>query len=436
MKTSGGKKKNFFPELLAEIETEFGVRMAAVCSAGAGLEAGRGSAASFTELLSCVPRSCRFVVPVICGNDWYDGFVRPLRASTLDAARSFCAKLIERQVCSLSVLGMSSAVWGYDAWMAPLSARRFDEHAVTMAGLFESFGLKVCNGAAELAVLKLADRIGHVHCDSKDVLFGAVKAWLSKCMLLLAGPPAPGIGDGWGPDVGVAPAPPIVPNGWEAVCCPDGDGFYFWHEELGRSQWDVPIESVDGWVHVRDGDGFAWMRTRCGAKLLCPPPVVAYPWEAVFDEGVGDFFFRRVDFQDHWCEKQPPRTPSGWVSAWSEEWRCFFYEHVGTGRSFWELEVPLLQWHGWLPVGTVLDLRDVHKAFRRFCLKCHPDKAPGDDSAKVFFTEMREVFGTVEAALRSLEASAGSTFEPVWDFAEACFGLRRISTGDVVHHVR
>ena len=98
MKTCGGRKQNFFPELLAEIETEFGVRMAAVRSAGAGLEAGHGSAASFTELLSCVPRSCRFVMPVICGNDLYDDFVRPLRASTLDAARSFCAKLIERQV--------------------------------------------------------------------------------------------------------------------------------------------------------------------------------------------------------------------------------------------------------------------------------------------------------------------------------------------------
>ena len=54
---------------------EFGVRMAAVCSGGAGFDPGNGSAASFSELLDCVPRSCRFVVPVVCGNDWYDGFL-------------------------------------------------------------------------------------------------------------------------------------------------------------------------------------------------------------------------------------------------------------------------------------------------------------------------------------------------------------------------
>jgi len=227
MKTSGGKKRNFFPELLAEIEAEFGVRMAAVCSAGAGFEAGSGSAATFAELLHCVPRTCRFIVPIICGNDWYDGFVRPLRASALDAARSFCEKLVEREVCSLSVLGMSSAVWGYDKWMAPLSARRFDEHAAAMAELFGSFGLGSCTGAAELAGLKLADRIGHVHWDGKAVVFGAIKAWVSECMLLLARPPAPVVADGRGLGVGSAPEPPSVPHWWQAVWYSDSNKFYF-----------------------------------------------------------------------------------------------------------------------------------------------------------------------------------------------------------------
>jgi len=205
---------------------------------------------------------------------------------------------------------------------------------------------------------------------------------------------------------------------------------------LRRSQWDVPIESIDGWLHIRDGDRFVWLRPGCHAKLVCPPPVVAYPWEAVFEEDVGEFSFRRVYLEDHWCEEEPPRTPSDWVSAWSEEWGCFFYEHVGTGRSFWELEVPLLQWHGLLPVGTVLNLGDIRKAFKRFCLKCHPDKEPGDEVASAFFTEMREVFGKVEAALSSIGRSAGPCFEPVWDLAEASFGLRRISNGEVVDMLR
>ena len=114
-----------------------------------------------------MPKSCEFIIPIICGNDWYDGFVTDVQGPVLEAARVFCETVLERKLRSFSVVGMSAQTWGYDSWMAPISVKRYDENSKRVADVFDSYGLVVGDGVRELEGIRLSDRIGHIHVDSK-----------------------------------------------------------------------------------------------------------------------------------------------------------------------------------------------------------------------------------------------------------------------------
>ena len=97
--------------------------------------------------------------------------------------------------------------------------------------------------------------------------------------------------------------------------------------------------------------------------------------------------------------------------------------HVDSGRCFWELDVPVLQWLSLLPVES-LSAVDVKSAYKRASVRLHPDK--GGDAA--FFTAMKSHFEVVLGKLADMTASCGSAWVPVWDLDARCFAWRDTAT--------
>ena len=57
----------------------------AFCSGGGALARPSNGAATYAEMLGEVPSSARYVIPIICGNDYY-GSLQPLQRDVVDAA--------------------------------------------------------------------------------------------------------------------------------------------------------------------------------------------------------------------------------------------------------------------------------------------------------------------------------------------------------------
>ena len=91
--------------------------------------------------------------------------------------RQFASAAILRAERVLVVGGMSSATWQYDGAFGA----KYDAACVELSVAFRDAGVSFTSGAAELRGLKLADRIGHVHVESRDVVFAAYFAWVGAC---------------------------------------------------------------------------------------------------------------------------------------------------------------------------------------------------------------------------------------------------------------
>ncbi len=116
----------YFPRLLAEIWRETGLVFIAVCSGGAALQNPGGGGALFVDLLDQVPAGVRFLIPVICGNDFYGTTVVPLAGAVRGAAVAFCDKARRVSKSQFVVLGMSAATLQYTSWMSDSSAAQYD----------------------------------------------------------------------------------------------------------------------------------------------------------------------------------------------------------------------------------------------------------------------------------------------------------------------
>ncbi len=168
----------YFPRLLAEILHETGLVFMAVCSGGAALEKPGNGGALFVDLLDQVPAGVRFLIPVICGNDFYETSVRPLGGAVRGAAVAFCAKARRVSKTQFAVLGMSAATWQYTSWMTGSSAAQYDVNCDELVRICCESNVYAERGVDELAGLKLADSIGHVHVDSERAVFDAYKVWV------------------------------------------------------------------------------------------------------------------------------------------------------------------------------------------------------------------------------------------------------------------
>ena len=89
----------------------------------------------------------------------------------------------------------------------------------------------------------------------------------------------------------------------------------------------------------------------------------------------------------------PPSVPEGWAAHWDADEALWYYEHP-CGRTFFELDVPVLQSEARLPI-DVLRRRDVLLAMRTFSVRCHPDKqcaAEGEVMPAALYTDRLERF--------------------------------------------
>ena len=171
----------------------------AVCSGGGALARPSNGAATYADMLKEVPGSARYVVPIICGNDYY-GSRQPLPHDVVTAARALCAGLSARGVTSYAVVGMSSRVWGYDQKMSGEAASQFDINSESLFHVFSEEGLPCTRGVGELLGVETADSIGHVHPNSRGQVCDAIEVWFRACVGQVLPVPAP-----------PPPPPPTVP---------------------------------------------------------------------------------------------------------------------------------------------------------------------------------------------------------------------------------
>ena len=210
--------------------------------------------------------------------------------------------------------------------------------------------------------MTLSDSIGHVHPDCELVVFNAYKSWLAKCLnakTQLSAPPPPL------PEYGVLEAP------WEVQWDNVAKAYCFFLRELGFAQWDVPVASVNGWFYGQTSSGWCWRELTTHSTADQPPPLVQEPWLARWHVCEEQFYFENPEGEQTYL--LPPTVPAGWRARWCGDNEKLWCLHEGTGRTFWELDVPLLQSQYLLGVGDLF-CADVRRAFRRAALRLHPDK--------------------------------------------------------------
>ena len=154
-------------------------------------------------------------------------------------------------------------------------------------------------------------------------------------------------------------------------------GVCFYLDELSFAQWEVPEGSVNGAVYGRTSSGFCWRELASGATADRAPPLVQTPWSAQWDSFEQAFYFENPEGEETFA--LPPIVPAGWRARWSDTHDVFWFMHESTGRTFWELDVPVLQSQQLLEVRDLL-CRDVRRSFKRAALRLHPDKG-GDEIA-------------------------------------------------------
>ena len=376
----------------------------------------------FEQLLTHVPDGVKYVISVICGNDIYGAsFDTSLKLAIGD----YVAAVDVKAPMHYAVVGMSAETWQYDA----CHACAYDVDACKMRDSFQSQLVPTCSGVSELRGLKLSDAIGHVHPDSERIVFNAYKAWLGKCVELEARPPPaeplPPPAEPLPPPAPALPVPPVLEAPWVATWQANEACYGFFLEALGFAQWELPEASRDGWFHGNFRGEFCWRKLDSGATSQCPPPLVQAPWRVHWSEGKATFFFANENGGDITLHC-PPVVPDGWEARWCDDEDVFYYVHVGTGRWFWELDVPVLQASRLLS-NEQLRVADVKRGFKRAAVRLHPDK--GGDSA--VWTDTQARFEIVLAMFASMADTCSSAWVPCWCEVQRCFAWAHLVTGKV-----
>ena len=109
-----------------------------VYSGGAALSRPCGKwAASYDQMLSYLPHGgVDYLIPIICGNDWYHfRRVQPLGRDVMGAAKALCERMREVSRWQFAVVGGSADVWGYRSKgkMSAASLEQYDKNASALA---------------------------------------------------------------------------------------------------------------------------------------------------------------------------------------------------------------------------------------------------------------------------------------------------------------
>ena len=158
---------------------------------------------------------------------------------------------------------------------------------------------------------------------------------------------------------------------------------------------------MDGWFYGRTADGWCWRELATGFVSIRPPPFVQEPWRAQWDASEEAFYFNNPEGEETFG--LPPVVPDGWRARWCDRHSVFWFIHAPIGRTFWELDAPVLQSQQLLGVSDLV-YSDVRRSYRQAALRLHPDK--GGDQA--VWRETQERFESVTAKLGAMAAHGGS----------------------------
>eukprot|EP00973_Karenia_brevis_P074987 10420315-Karenia_brevis.AAC.1 len=183
-RTSGGNKYTMYmTELLDVIQRQTGKVFMAVCSGGAALAKPHGSGARYQDLLARVPCGVELIVAVVCGNDLINGRGPVPYNSDLDlAVQSLCSGMQARSSKQYAVVGGSAELWGYDRRLTKELCALYNCNAERLASAFRNRGVESSRGVEELQGVQTSDDIGHVHPDSKGLVFAAYQSWVDRAM--------------------------------------------------------------------------------------------------------------------------------------------------------------------------------------------------------------------------------------------------------------
>ncbi len=244
--------------------------------------------------------------------------------------------------------------------------------------------------------------------------------------------------------------PPLVPDGWSV----------HWHEETRRFAFYNPaVEFEWAWTHVTmeaytwqcprvvpepwtgGWDGMEWNEdTKCfGAFVFWnaelqqqmhkvpsfEPPCIGFMWEARrAADGCWEYVHRESGgVSRNWV----PTVPEGWQLLWSSWHQAWYWKSLrtgevsmdlprldggfGVGRS-WESLVEQLQEAELLPRDEEVTETVIRKCYRRFALRCHPDKVGNNDEETVtFFSQHKAAFDALDAMVQGVRTAGEANRE-------------------------
>ena len=101
-----------------------------------------------------------------------------------DAASVYCRAACSKSYHQYAVVGGSSQLWKY-RWPSDV-CKLYDNNVAALRVQFQANGISNCDGSAELNGIQVADCVGHVAWQNKDIVFAAYCCWLNRAL-----PPLP-----------------------------------------------------------------------------------------------------------------------------------------------------------------------------------------------------------------------------------------------------
>ena len=490
-KKDNGKKYMYFEELLEQLKQALGLTFKAVCSGGGALSRPGRWAATYDQMMEHVPEEgVRFIIPIVCGNDWYDTrAVQPLGEDVLAAADDLCARMREKSHAQYAVIGGLSETWGYCGWMDLASQRQYDENTRVLIERFSAAGVGATSGAEELVGMRLADTIGHVSWWSEDIVFQAYHKWVRTCVYPVPAPARP-----------LPPPAPEVHAPWLAIWDEHEWKYLFHCVGAPGSQWEPPPAPTRGWVYLYDQgtqrfvyrhrdthvkfpelppavqepwsvhwshqmQRFMYVDASTGVTMYQPPPLVPDSWRAQWNPANSFWYYVHIpsgqgftepalpEVQSPWemrwndlmhmfeyvdgvndvtTYQKPPVVPEGWRAEWEPLAAEFCYVHAASGVWAWHLAPAVLIANDVLPGDVVFGSGDVIKARRSFSRRHHPDKAGTRDPR--LWDAVWPFFDKLQEQLDGMMEGLSSDWEVVWSPSHAEMVWRRKADGCVTDY--
>ena len=191
MVSESGGWDYYMSRMLLDVWQRTGRVFMAVCAGGSALANPCGGGLLYSELLKEVPGRVRWLIPVVCGNDFY----KRRRIVEFDPAwqvalEELCTLAKEKAQYTQFILGASAKTWKYTTWMSQEQCALYDSHVQKLCSVVESCGCVAITGAAELGMLGglvIGDSIGHVSVRSEGLLFDSFCAWVINVVLWVEG---------------------------------------------------------------------------------------------------------------------------------------------------------------------------------------------------------------------------------------------------------